>query len=40
MAKKTKTRKVSLAPKLIPRAGVTKNSKQSYGCGGKIKNPK
>lgn len=40
MAKKTKTRKVSLAPKLIPRAGVTKNPKQSYGCGGKIKNPK
>jgi len=37
MAKKTKSRKVSIAPKLIPRAGVTKNPKQSYKCGGKTK---
>ena len=40
MAKKTKARKVALAPKLIPRAGVTKNPKQSYKCGGKIKTAK
>ena len=40
MAKKTKARKVALAPKLIPRAGVTKNPKQSYKCGGKIKTTK
>lgn len=40
MAKKTKKRKVALAPKLIPRAGVTKNPKQSYKCGGKIKTTK
>lgn len=40
MAKKTKKRKVALAPKLIPRAGVTKNPKQSYKCGGKIKTAK
>lgn len=40
MAKKIKARKVALAPKLIPRAGVTKNPKQSYKCGGKIKTAK
>lgn len=40
MAKKTKARKVALAPKLIPRAGITKNPKQSYKCGGKIKTTK
>lgn len=40
MVKKTKTRKVSLAPKLIPRAGVTKNPKQAYKCGGKVKTSK
>lgn len=40
MTKKTKTRKISLAPKLIPRAGVTKNSKQTYKCGGKVKTSK
>lgn len=40
MAKKTKKRKVALAPKLIPRAGVTKNPKQSYKCGGKVKTAK
>ena len=37
MAKKTTARKVKLAPKFIPRAGTTKNPKQPYGCGGKIK---
>lgn len=37
MAKKTKARKVKLTPKFIPRASVTKNPKQPYGCGGKIK---
>lgn len=40
MAKKTKARKVTITPKLIPRAGVTKNPKQSYKCGGKIKTAK
>lgn len=40
MAKKTKARKVPLAPKLIPRAGVTKNPKQPYKCGGKLKTSK
>ena len=40
MAKKIKTRKVSLAPKFIPRAGVTKNPKQTYKCGGKVKTSK
>lgn len=37
MANKTKSRKVPLAPKLVPRAGVTKNPKQPYKCGGKLK---
>jgi hypothetical protein len=40
MAKNTNARKVSLSPKLIPRGGVTKNPKQSYKCGGKIKKAK
>ena len=40
MAKKIKRRKVALAPKLIPRAGVTKNPKQPYKCGGQIKTNK
>ena len=40
MAKKTKSRKVSLGTKLIPRAGTTKNPKQSYKCGGKTKTAK
>ena len=40
MAKKTKKRKVALAPKLIRRAGLTKNPKQPYNCGGKIKTAK
>lgn len=40
MAKKTKARKVSLGAKLIPRGSVTKNPKQPYKCGGKIKKAK
>lgn len=40
MAKKTKARKVTIAPKLIPRAGVTRNPKQSYKCGGQVKKAK
>ena len=40
MAKKTNARKVSLAPKLIPRAGLSRNPKDSYSCGGKIKKSK
>ena len=38
--KKTISRKVSLGTKLIPKAGVTKNPKQPYGCGGKLKKAK
>lgn len=40
MAKKTIARKVTLAPKFIPRSGTTLNPKQPYGCGGKIKKSK
>lgn len=40
MAKQTESRKVSLSPKLIPRTGVTRNPKQPYKRGGKIKNSK
>lgn len=40
MTKKTKQRKVALAPKLIPKGKVTKNPKQTYNCGGKIKSNK
>ena len=40
MAKRTKARKVSLGAKLIPRTGVTRNPKQAYKCGGKIKKAK
>lgn len=40
MANKTKSRKVTIAPKLIPRAGVTRNPKQSYKCGGQVKKTK
>ena len=39
MAKVSK-RKVSLGTKLIPRAGITKNPKQRYGCGGSLKKTK
>lgn len=40
MAKKTKARKISIAPKLIPKGKITKNPKQVYKCGGKIKTAK
>ena len=33
---KTNKRKVTPKP-LIPKAGVTKNPKRRYGCGGKVK---
>lgn len=39
MAKKISSKIVKPA-KLIPRAGVTKNPKQTYKCGGPIKKAK
>ena len=39
MAKRSGNKKVKPA-KLIPRAGVTKNPKQIYKCGGPIKKAK
>lgn len=40
MVKKTNARKVSLAPKLIPRAGLSRGPKDPYACGGKLKKSK
>lgn len=37
---RTNSKKKVGAAKLIPRAGVTKNPKQTYKCGGPIKKAK
>ena len=36
-AKEMATKKTGRAKPVVPKAGVTKNPKRRYGCGGKLK---